>query len=133
MELKDWVKAARSHGTKRTQEALGEALGVSKQNVNAWEKGRHEPSYAQIVRIAQLTGYQLPAEAREAGDAEPSAPAAAAGLSGRALAVATLFDQLSPRDKQAVEALATNLQPEDATPVRVEPSAAPIPSREHAG
>lgn len=61
---------------------------------------------------------------------EVTAPAVA---SPRALAVAALFDQLSPRDMQAVEALATNLQPEDATPVRAEPSAAPIPSQEHAG
>lgn len=132
MDLKDWVKAARAHGTKRTQAALGEALGVSKQNVNAWEMGRHEPSFGQIVRIAQLTGYQLPTEAREAGSAETAAPSDAAGLSQRALAVAALFDQLSPRDMQAVEALATNLQPEEATPVRVEPSAAPIPLQEHA-
>lgn len=56
MELQEWISAARKFKG-LTQEALGTALGTSKQNVNAWEKGRHEPSYAQIMKIMDMTGY----------------------------------------------------------------------------
>ncbi len=58
MKISEWLAAARAYPKpKITQERLGELLGVSKQNVNAWEKGRHEPSYSQILKIRDLTGY----------------------------------------------------------------------------
>lgn len=58
MELTEWIRAARaSKGWTQTQ--LGEALGVTKGNVSAWEKGRHEASFAQLQKIAAATGYQL--------------------------------------------------------------------------
>ncbi|HDR9184578.1 TPA: helix-turn-helix domain-containing protein [Burkholderia vietnamiensis] len=59
MELKDWIRASRN-GAKLTQEQLGERLGVTKGNVSAWENGRHEPSYAQLQQIAEITGATLP-------------------------------------------------------------------------
>lgn len=43
-----------------TQTELGDALGVTKGNVSAWENGRHEPSYSQMLRIADLTKAPLP-------------------------------------------------------------------------
>lgn len=59
MDLPAWVRTARNH-RKLTQEQLGEALGVTKSNVSAWENGRHEPSFAQLKVIAELTGVPLP-------------------------------------------------------------------------
>lgn len=59
MEIKDWVRAARNHNKKRSQAALGLLLGVSKQNISAWENGHHEPSFTQMERIAAITGYPL--------------------------------------------------------------------------
>ena len=59
MEIREWVRAARLHG-KLTQETLGAAIGVTKSNVSGWEKGRHEPSYGQMQRIEELTGYPMP-------------------------------------------------------------------------
>lgn len=58
MKLNDWVSTARKHA-KLTQEQLGEALGVTKANVSAWENARHEPSYGQLQIIAKKTGYPL--------------------------------------------------------------------------
>lgn len=59
MEMKDWIHAARLHA-KLTQQQLGDAMGVTKGNVSSWEKGRHEASHEQLVRIATITGYQEP-------------------------------------------------------------------------
>lgn len=59
MDIREWVKAARQAG-KLTQEALGAAIGVTKSNVSGWENGRHEPSYGQMQRIEELTGYPMP-------------------------------------------------------------------------
>ncbi|MEY9212627.1 helix-turn-helix transcriptional regulator [Thermobifida halotolerans] len=37
-----------------SQQALGERLGVSRQTVNAIEKGRYDPSLPLAIRIARL-------------------------------------------------------------------------------
>ncbi|NBW08297.1 MAG: XRE family transcriptional regulator [Caulobacteraceae bacterium] len=58
MNLGQWVLAARRHKG-WTQEQLGERLHLTKGNISAWEKGRHEPSYDRLVEIAALTGYPL--------------------------------------------------------------------------
>ncbi|NPT50747.1 helix-turn-helix domain-containing protein [Ralstonia sp. 3N] len=64
MELKDWVRTAR--GLKKlTQAQLGEALGLSKANISAWENGHHEPSWSQMLKIRSLTGMLLPVDDRE--------------------------------------------------------------------
>lgn len=59
MDIPSWIKEARLHA-KLTQEQLGAPLGVGKGNVSAWEKGRHEPSYEQLVRISKITHYPEP-------------------------------------------------------------------------
>jgi phage repressor protein C with HTH and peptisase S24 domain len=59
MDLPAWVRTARNN-KKLTQEELGDALGVTKSNVSAWENGRHEPSYTQLRQIAALSGMALP-------------------------------------------------------------------------
>lgn len=69
MDIADWVFRART-AANLTQEELGAHLGVTKGNVSAWEKGRHEPSYRQMARIAQLTNFALPMP--PTGYAEPS-------------------------------------------------------------
>lgn len=58
MQLHEWIRAARKHWG-RNQEDLGEALGVTKANVSAWETGRHEPSFGQVMRIASTTRFDL--------------------------------------------------------------------------
>jgi phage repressor protein C with HTH and peptisase S24 domain len=58
MQLKEWVREARKHKG-WTQEQLGDAMGVTKGNVSGWENARHEPGYAQLVKIASVTGYSL--------------------------------------------------------------------------
>lgn len=60
MNLGEWVRSARQHKG-MTQERLGELLHLTKGNISAWEKGRHEPSYDRLVEIAAITGYSLPA------------------------------------------------------------------------
>lgn len=64
MELKEWIKAARARkGWTQTQ--LGEVVSVTKGNVSSWEKGRHEPSYSQLLKIAEATGFPLGTETLE--------------------------------------------------------------------
>lgn len=59
MKISNWVKSARDHA-KLTQTQLGEPMGLTKGNVSAWEKGRHEPSFDQLKRIAEITSYPEP-------------------------------------------------------------------------
>ena len=54
----DWIKSARA-AKGWNQERLGEAVGVSKANVSHWETGKHEPSFNQLLRIRDVTGYAL--------------------------------------------------------------------------
>lgn len=61
MEIKNWIKEARL-GAKLTQEQLGDMLGLTKGNISAWEKGRHEPSFNQMKKICELTKHPLPIE-----------------------------------------------------------------------
>ncbi|GAA3982391.1 helix-turn-helix transcriptional regulator [Thermobifida alba] len=55
-----------------SQQALGERLGVSRQTVNAIEKGRYDPSLPLAIRIARL--FQRPVEEIFHADEEPAAP-----------------------------------------------------------
>jgi DNA-binding XRE family transcriptional regulator len=68
MELKKWIAEARAYNNGRgklTQQQLADLLSVSKQNISAWENGHHEPSWAQILKIASLTGCEPPGGADE--------------------------------------------------------------------
>jgi len=55
----DWVKAARAKAG-LTLEQLGDLVGRTKANVGHWEKGKHSPSYAQMIAISRVTGHPLP-------------------------------------------------------------------------
>lgn len=59
MDIGSWVNAARLHA-RLTQAQLGERLGVTKGNISAWENGRHEPSFGNLRKIAEITGYAEP-------------------------------------------------------------------------
>jgi SOS-response transcriptional repressor LexA len=67
MAIKDWVLAARTHA-KLTQEQFGEAMGMTKGNVSAYENGRHEPSWSQMIKMSEVTGYPLPLDRAVAGN-----------------------------------------------------------------
>lgn len=54
----EWVRKARA-ARGWNQERLGEALSVSKANVSHWETGKHEPSFPQLLKIRDVTGYAL--------------------------------------------------------------------------
>lgn len=56
--MTEWIRAARTNAG-FTMERLGEALGRTKANVHAWEKGLHEPSFSQVMRIARVTKFSL--------------------------------------------------------------------------
>lgn len=58
-DIAAWVREARSHWG-QSQEALGDRLGKTKGNISAWEKGRHEPSFKQVIQISEITGHPLP-------------------------------------------------------------------------
>lgn len=53
-----WIVKARSH-KQWTQTQLGDAIGVTKANVSHWETGKHEPSFGQLLRIKNVTGFGL--------------------------------------------------------------------------
>lgn len=57
MQISKWIKDARGYAG-LTQQQLGDALGVTKANVSAWENGRHEPSFDQLKKIAEETSYK---------------------------------------------------------------------------
>lgn len=57
-EVGEWIKAARkSRGW--TQDDLAERLGLTKQNISHWETAKHDPSFLQLLKIRDLTGYAL--------------------------------------------------------------------------
>lgn len=59
MDIGEWIRTARKLAGVN-QEQLGEALGVTKGNVSAWENNRHEPSYSQMLKIAERAGWKIP-------------------------------------------------------------------------
>jgi phage repressor protein C with HTH and peptisase S24 domain len=73
MEIREWVRAARKRAD-MTMEQLGEAMGRSKGAISHWETGKYVPSYEQIKRISDLTGYPMPdaASAPAEGLASPA-------------------------------------------------------------
>jgi len=62
MEQGKWVRAALEFKT-MTYQSLGEALGVTKGTVSGWVNGHWKPSWDQMIKISEVTGYPLPAQA----------------------------------------------------------------------
>jgi transcriptional regulator with XRE-family HTH domain len=87
MNLGEWVCKARARmGWSLRQ--MGEEMNCAPSTVSHWEKGRHEPSYKQVLRIAKLTRQRLPGT--EAGDI---LSAEASGMANQALG-STLPEEL---------------------------------------
>lgn len=71
MDIKDWIKAARTHKG-WTQQQLGEAVGRTKANVGHWETGKHEPKLDLIEAISRETGYPPPSLGGVESNVEPA-------------------------------------------------------------
>lgn len=59
IDIAGYIKKARNK-LGLTQDEFGELLGCSKQNISAWENGRHEPTYRQMCIVSEKTGVPLP-------------------------------------------------------------------------
>lgn len=64
MKIATWVKAARTKA-ELSQDALAQALGLTKGNISAWEHARHRPKLEQVLTISRVTGFTLPADLSE--------------------------------------------------------------------
>lgn len=55
------------------QQQIADAIGVSRTTVSGWERGKFEPTFSTMVKLARLTGQPLEwfAEAVEPGDVRP--------------------------------------------------------------
>lgn len=90
MDLAAWVHAARTHA-KMTMQELGDALHRTKGAVFHWESGTVQPSFEQVVKISELTGYPL-----------PGAPKSADALTGTEGVLVGLFRVLDAKDREAI-------------------------------
>lgn len=57
--ISDWLVQSR-RGTGKTQAELATALGVSQAQVSQWERGRQEPTAAQVSALAKALGVKVP-------------------------------------------------------------------------
>ena len=58
-DLGNWIKSAREYAN-LTQTNIGDLIGRTKANVSSMETGKHDPSYLQLLKIAQATKYPVP-------------------------------------------------------------------------
>lgn len=79
MNIAQWIRASRE-AAQLKQEELAERLGKTRGNISAWENGRHEPSYGQIIEIARLTKHAVPIPGMES---EPHRNVSAAEIGQR--------------------------------------------------
>lgn len=63
-EISRFVKEARE-AMGITQLQLSEKMSCTKGNVSAWENGRHQPSYSQMLWLSSNSGVPLPHENTE--------------------------------------------------------------------
>ncbi|QOJ19508.1 MAG: helix-turn-helix transcriptional regulator [Gammaproteobacteria bacterium] len=59
INIPDFIKAVRAK-LGLTQLQLADLMNCTKGNINSWEKGRHEPSYSQLVKLSRKSGIPLP-------------------------------------------------------------------------
>lgn len=91
MDLAQWVREARKH-KKLTLEALGERLNLTKGNIYHWEHGNHQPSFQQVVAIAEITGYPMPQSDPSATPVPPNDLQALTGSEGMLIAHYRMLD-----------------------------------------
>lgn len=58
-QLSNTIRELRFHHNEMTQQALAEAVGVSRQTIVAIEKGKYSPSLEVAFKIAQLFDKKL--------------------------------------------------------------------------
>ncbi|QDQ87719.1 helix-turn-helix transcriptional regulator [Alcaligenaceae bacterium SJ-26] len=58
MSIGKWIKEVRK-SRNLTQTELGEKLGRTKANISAWENDAHEPSYSQVLSIANIVDWTI--------------------------------------------------------------------------
>ncbi len=58
-QLNNTIRELRFHHNEMTQQALAEAVGVSRQTIVAIEKGKYSPSLEVAFKIAQLFDKKL--------------------------------------------------------------------------
>ncbi|QWV05679.1 helix-turn-helix transcriptional regulator [Pseudoalteromonas sp. SCSIO 43101] len=58
-QLSNTIRELRFHRNEMTQQALAEAVGVSRQTIVAIEKGKYSPSLEVAFKIAQLFDKKL--------------------------------------------------------------------------
>jgi len=58
-QLSNTIRELRFHQNEMTQQALAEAVGVSRQTIVAIEKGKYSPSLEVAFKIAQLFDKKL--------------------------------------------------------------------------
>lgn len=100
MDLAGWVRAARAHG-KLTMQQLGDELGLTRGAIYHWEHDNNNPSFQQIARIAEITGYPMPLLA----GGEPPAvelPSSVNDLSGSEGMLVGLYRILTPEAQAAL-------------------------------
>jgi transcriptional regulator with XRE-family HTH domain len=91
-----WIREARKHSG-RSQEALGDAMSLTKGNISAWENNRHLPSIEQLTRISAITGYPLPDKITKhlsPHTEQLAISSTAAKVTPKALEIAIAFDRL---------------------------------------
>ncbi|WP_150721461.1 LexA family protein [Pandoraea capi] len=59
MEIAHWIRASRE-AAQLKQDDLAEKLKKTRGNISAWENGRHEPSFSQILEISRITKHAVP-------------------------------------------------------------------------
>lgn len=104
--LRDWIRAARKHAG-MSQEALGDALSLTKGNLSAWENGRHSPALHQLGQISKITNFPFPQELLNlsAGTLTPEVAASIVSPSLYATKVAAAYEKCTADQKDAVLAL----------------------------
>lgn len=98
MKLKDWIRSARK-ASGLTQEQLGERLGVTKGNVSAWENARHEPSFAQLQQISEISGMALPDAEHISASSDSSKKIHKAGLFSDSNVKSAHNTDIEPRER----------------------------------
>lgn len=89
-----------------TQQALADALGISKQAISAYEQGNRKPGFEIADALAEFFGVSigyLSGSSDERGEYPAARSAAPAAQAERDFRIIHKFRQLSPRDQELIE------------------------------
>ena len=89
-----------------TQQALADALGISKQAISAYEQGNRKPGFEFADALAEFFGVSigyLSGSSDERGEYPAARPATPTAKAERDFRILHKFRQLSPRDQELIE------------------------------